>query len=83
MSEQAWTVEQDMGAGAYAQNPLVRQVARNLRNNLGARAVAMAHQAIERMRASRDDVGLSLWLAIHARMVEEESTALPVGVAVH
>ncbi|MCH8683753.1 hypothetical protein [Pedomonas mirosovicensis] len=83
MIEQAWTVEQDMGASAYAQNPLVRQVAQNLRNNLGSRAVDMAHQAIERMRANSDAVGLSLWLAIHARMVEEEQATLPAGIAVH
>lgn len=72
-----------MGPGAYAQNPLVRQVARNLRHNLGARAVPAAHQAIEKMRAASDAVGLSLWLAIHARIVAEENAALPGGVAVH
>ncbi|MGK2286988.1 hypothetical protein ACSJJU_13020 [Pedomonas sp. V897] len=83
MVEQAWVIEQDMGAGVYAQNPLVQHVARTLRRDLGERAVPAAHRAIEKMRAASDAVGLSLWLAIHARIVEEEGLTLPEGVAVH
>lgn len=83
MMEQAWRIEQDMGAIAYAQNPLVQQVAHDLRRNLGARAEPAACQAIARMRAASDAVGLSLWLAIHARIVEEEAAAMPDGVALH
>lgn len=82
MTEQSYTFEHE-SAATFAQNPLVRSVARNLRQNLGAKAVPMAHQAIERMRTLSDEVGLKLWLAIHARMVEEENNALPAGIAVH
>lgn len=82
MTEQSCTFEHETAA-TFAQHPLVRHVARNLRQNLGSRAVPMAHQAIERMRVSSDEVGLKLWLAIHARMVEEETATLPAGVAVH
>lgn len=82
MTEQGYSFENDSVA-TFVENPLVRSVAHNLRQNLGARAVPMAHQAIERMRVLSDEVGLKLWLAIHARMVAEESDALPAGVAVH
>lgn len=82
MNEQSYSFEQDSVA-TFAENPLVRSVAHNLRQNLGARAVPMAHQAIERMRVLSDEVGLKLWLAIHARIVEEENNALPAGFAVH
>lgn len=82
MTEQSCAFEHESVA-TFAQNPLVRSVARNLRQNLGPKAVPMAHQAIERMRNLSDEVGLKLWLAIHARMVEEENGALPSSVAVH
>lgn len=82
MTEQIWNYEQESVAG-FTRNPLVCTVARNLRQNLGPKAVPMAHQAIERMRTLSDEVGLKLWLAIHARMVEEESALHPAGVAVH
>ena len=82
MNEQSYSFEHESVA-TFAENPLVRSVAKNLRQNLGARAVPMAHQAIERMRSLSDEVGLKLWLAIHARMVAEENKALPAGVMVH
>lgn len=82
MTEQSWNLEQE-SAAAFARNPLVSHVASNLRQNLGARAVPVAHQAIERMRTLSDEVGLKLWLAIHACMVAEEAEAAPAGVAVH
>ena len=82
MNEQSLSFEHETAA-SFAQNPLVCHVARNLRQNLGARAVPMAHQAIERMRSLSDEVGLKLWLAIHAHMVAEENAALPAGAAVH
>lgn len=82
MTEPSYSFEHQTAA-TFAQHPLVCSVARNLRQNLGPRAVPMAHQAIERMRALSDEVGLQLWLAIHACMVEEEDAVLPEGVAVH
>ncbi len=82
MTEQSYSFEHE-SAATFAQHPLVRSVARNLRQNLGPKAVPMAHQAIERMRTLSDEVGLNLWLAIHARMVAEDNDTLPASVAVH
>lgn len=55
-------------AELYRSHPLVAHAAGNLRRNLGARALSYAMIAVRRMRASGDEEGLAIWLALHAEL---------------
>lgn len=76
-------IDHDGEVATYQRHPLVQHVARNLRINLGDRAVPMAHQAIERMRNLCNEEGLTLWLAIHASMMEAEVSAPAADIVLH
>lgn len=67
----------------YTGHPMVGMVAANMAHNLGERALPLTYRALERMRASHNEEGMTLWLAIHARLLEVVSTEALVSKTIH